>query len=282
MPTGRAPASPQQHVDEVGAEAPSTAEHDARTRRPRGYDGHVAANVTNVLLEDPDLAGNLTGERLRRAQRDLIAATIVAREGQWDPEAEAEGARGGVGLLLLDGMIVRRVGRTGRHGAELLGPGDLMRPWEHDGEDVTLPFDSTFQVVEEARLAVLDLRFATRAAPYPEVTAALVGRAMQRSRTLAVNMAIAHYPRIDQRLLMLLWHMADRWGRVTRDGIRIPLRVTHQTLGDLVAARRPSVTSALRQLADEGRVSRSDDAWVLHGDPPVELYAGPRPARQAG
>jgi predicted GNAT family acetyltransferase len=34
-------------------------------------------------------------------------------------------------------------------------------------------------------------------------------------------MAIAHYPRIDRRLLMLMWHLADRWGRVTPNGIRI-------------------------------------------------------------
>jgi hypothetical protein len=78
-----------------------------------------------------------------------------------------------------------RVGRVGHFGAELLGPGDIMRPWQHDGEDVTLPFGTRFHVIEQSVLALLDLRFAARAAPYPEVTGALVGRAMQRSRTLA-------------------------------------------------------------------------------------------------
>jgi CRP/FNR family transcriptional regulator, cyclic AMP receptor protein len=232
----------------------------------------MAAHMAQVLVSDPDLAAGLRGERLRKAERDLIAPTIVAFEGPWEPELEGEGARGGIGLLLLEGLIVRRVGRTGRYGAELLGPGDLMRPWQHDGEDVTLPFDTSFRVIEQALLAVLDLRFAARAAPYPEVTGALVGRAMQRSRTLVVNMAIAHYPRIDRRLLMLMWHLADRWGRVTPEGIRIPLRLTHQLLADLVASRRPSVTSGLQQLAREGEISKHGDAWILHGDPPVELY----------
>ena len=153
-----------------------------------------------------------------------------------------------------------------------------MRPWQHDGEDVTLPFDARFHVIEQSLLALLDLRFAGRAAPYPEVTGALVGRAMQRSRTLVVNMAIAHYPRIDRRLLMLMWHLADRWGRVTPEGIRIPLRLTHQLLADLVASRRPSVTSALQQLGREGRISRIDDAWILHGEPPGELYEVERAA----
>jgi CRP/FNR family cyclic AMP-dependent transcriptional regulator len=230
----------------------------------------MAAPVAPVLVRDPDLASVLEGERLRKAERDLIASTFVAFEGPWDPELEGESVRGGIGLLLLEGLIVRRVGLPGRYGAELLGPGDLMRPWQR-GEDVTLPFDTSFQVIEQSLLALLDLRFAARAALYPEVTGALTGRAMERSRTLVVNMAIAHYPRIDRRLLMLMWHLADRWGRVTPDGIRIPLRLTHQLLADLVASRRPSVTSGLAQLAREGHISKVGDAWLLHGEPPAEL-----------
>jgi len=154
-----------------------------------------------------------------------------------------------------------------------------MRPWQHDGEDVSLPFDTTFRVIDQALFALLDARFAARAAPYPEVAGALIGRAMQRSRTLVVNMAIAHYPRIDRRLLMLMWHLADRWGRVTPDGIRVPLRLTHQQLADLVASRRPSVTSGLHRLVEEGHLSRLGDDWLLHGEPPRELYDVERAAQ---
>jgi CRP/FNR family cyclic AMP-dependent transcriptional regulator len=239
----------------------------------------MAVPPAHVLVRDPDLAGTLEGERLRRAERDLVAATTVAFEGAWDPEEQSESVRGGIGLLLLEGLVVRRVGRTGRYGAELLGPGDLMRPWQHDGEDVSLPFDTSFRVIDQTLLAVLDARFAARAAPYPEVASALIGRAMQRSRTLVVNMAIAHYPRIDRRLLMLLWHLADRWGRVTPEGIRVPLRLTHQILADLVASRRPSVTSGLQRLVQEGHISKLGDNWLLHGEPPTELYEVQRAAQ---
>jgi CRP-like cAMP-binding protein len=222
-----------------------------------------------VLVRDPDLAGGLSGDRLRNAERDLIAATIVAFEGPWQAEAEGEAARGGIGLLVLDGLIVRRVGRTGRYGAELLGPGDLMRPWQDDGEDVSLPFDTTFRVIEQSLLAVLDFRFAARAAPYPEVAGALIGRAMQRSRALVVTMAIAHYPRIDRRLLMLMWHLADRWGRVTPRGIVVPLRLTHATVARLVCMRRPTVSATLTRLARTGELERNEDGtWTLNGEPP--------------
>lgn len=221
-----------------------------------------------LLVEDPDLAGELTGARLHRAERELIAGIAIALKGTWEPEADAARARGGFGLLVLRGLVVRRVGRTGRFGAELLGPGDVIRPWQHDGEDVALPFEVRFQVLEQTVFASLDLRFAARVGPYPEVSGALLGRAMQRSRTLAVNMAIAHYQRTDRRLLLLLWHLADRWGRVTPEGVRVRLPVTHELLADLVAARRPSVSSALQQLAREGLLSRTTDGWLLHGEPP--------------
>jgi CRP/FNR family transcriptional regulator, cyclic AMP receptor protein len=232
----------------------------------------VAAFTSNVLLDDPDLGSGLSGSRLRMAQRDLVAVAILIEGRHWEPDEDAAAARGGIGLLILDGIIVRRVGRQGRFGAELLGRGDLVRPWQHDGDDETLPFDTDFRIVEPTQMAVLDLRFTARLAPYPEVVAGLVGRAMQRSRTLAVNMAIAHHTRVDRRLLMLFWHLAERWGRVTPEGIRIPLPVTHQVLADLVASRRPSVTTALSQLQEEGRVARAEDGWLLLGDAPRELY----------
>jgi CRP/FNR family cyclic AMP-dependent transcriptional regulator len=231
------------------------------------------ASVCHVLLADPDLGATLDGRRLERAEQECIAAEVVVVKGVWKPEeAEGERARGGIGLLILEGLLVRRVGTDGRYGAELLGPGDLLRPWEHDGEDATLPLDTSFQVIERLRLAVLDLKAAARMAPYPEVVGALVGRAMQRTRHFAVSMAIAHYPRVDRRLLLFLWHLADRWGRVTPEGISIPVRLTHTLLADLVASRRPSVTLGLAQLEREGLLSRHDHVIVLHGEPPADLH----------
>jgi CRP/FNR family transcriptional regulator, cyclic AMP receptor protein len=231
------------------------------------------ANLCHVLLADPDLGSGLEGRRLERAQQECIAVEVVVGTGAWSPEeAEGEAARGGIGLLILGGLLVRRTGTGGRYGAELLGPGDLLRPWEHDGEDATLPFDASFQVIERLHLAVLDRKSAARMAAYPEITGALVGRAMRRARHLAVSMAIAHYPRIDRRLLLLLWHLADRWGRVTPHGIDIPLRLTHTLLADLVASGRPSVTIALAQLEHEGHLSRRDHLFVLHGEPPADLH----------
>jgi CRP/FNR family transcriptional regulator, cyclic AMP receptor protein len=120
---------------------------------------------------------------------------------------------------------------------------------------------------------VLDPKATARLAAYPEVVSALIGRAMQRVSHLAVNMAIAHYPRIDHRLLLLLWHLADRWGKVTPEGVRIPLRLTHRLLSDLVASRRPSVTTAIAHLEQEGHLVRDGSTITLRGRPPDDFHS---------
>jgi hypothetical protein len=51
----------------------------------------------------------------------------------------------------------------------------------------------------------------------------------------------------------------------------LPLRLTHALLADLVAARRPTVSTALSELANKGLVRSSEDRWLLFGEPPGEL-----------
>jgi CRP-like cAMP-binding protein len=121
------------------------------------------------------------------------------------------------------------------------------------------------------RIAVLDRRAAARLARYPELTGRLVAKALERSRNLATAMAIAHHARVELRLHMLFWHLADRWGRVRPEGVSVPLRLTHAILADLVSARRPSVSTCLGELSRRGVVQRDGREWLLRGDPPAEL-----------
>jgi hypothetical protein len=100
------------------------------------------------------------------------------------------------------------------------------------------------------------------------VGAALAGRALKRSRRLVASMAIVQVPRLDDRLWMLFWELADRWGRVYPDGVHLDLPLTHELLSHLAAARRPSVSGALTRLAEAGRVKRVGRSWVLSGRPP--------------
>jgi CRP-like cAMP-binding protein len=82
---------------------------------------------------------------------------------------------------------------------------------------------------------------------------------------------------------MLLWHLAARWGRVRSDGTVLRLRLTHAVLADLVAARRPTVTTALSDLARRGLVRTDGENWVLAGEAPRDLLTFAREAsRRAG
>jgi CRP/FNR family cyclic AMP-dependent transcriptional regulator len=121
-------------------------------------------------------------------------------------------------------------------------------------------------------VAVLDRRFCERVARWPEIQAAIARRLMQRTHWLAFHLAVCGLRRVDDRLLSVLWHFADRWGTVTPEGVRLNVRLTHEVLAAVTGARRPSVTTALRRLADEGRVrSLPRSRWLLLGHAPAEL-----------
>jgi CRP-like cAMP-binding protein len=229
----------------------------------------MRASTIEVLRQEPDLAIGLSGEELQRARSACVAQVFQVPKGDMSPEIPGA-SPDGFGLLLISGYILRRVGREGRFGAELLGPGELLRPWQEDGE-ATLPFEPYFQAIAPVELAGLDLTFARRAAAFPAIAIQLADRALQRSRHMAVAMAIQHHPRVDVRLQLLFWHYADRWGRVDSTGISVRLPLTHSAIAELVGARRPTVSTALGALARQERILRSGDRWHLTGAPPIEL-----------
>jgi CRP/FNR family cyclic AMP-dependent transcriptional regulator len=222
-----------------------------------------------VLVEDSDLAEAVPADRREQAIDDCTAPEIALPSGRWSSGTTTM-APDSIGYLVLQGLMLRRVSIDGRHGVELLGECDVLRPWQGD-DTQTVTLDADWAVLEQGRLALLDGRFTRQLARYPEIAARLFERAVRRSRRLVVNMAIIHQARVDDRLHLLFWHFAGRWGRVRSDGVLLPLRLTHSVLADLVAARRPTVTTALSDLARRGRIESRDDGWLLLGEPPGEI-----------
>jgi CRP/FNR family transcriptional regulator, cyclic AMP receptor protein len=234
----------------------------------------VAHQVVNVLDEDPELREALSSERRRRAASSARAAVIEQGPGDWHVQRWAENVRSGLGLLVLDGLLLRRVGLQGRFGSELLSGGDLLRPWQPEDGFVPAQGSAGWRVIQRSRLAVLDLDFAGRIASYPEIQGQLLARAVRRCRNLTINMAILQRARTEERLHLLLWSFANRWGRIHPDGVFVPMSLTHAMLAELLAARRPTVTAALNQLERDGMIIRRDRAVLLKGAPPqsfVEL-----------
>jgi CRP-like cAMP-binding protein len=243
-----------------------------------GFLSRRVSETAVVLQHDRDLGDNVAAADRDAAERSSVARVLRVPRGQWDARGQAEEVRGGYGFLVLSGMLVRQVGLSDRFAAELLGPGDLLRPLEHDGEDATLPFEAGWRVLDPLRLAVLDRRWSVRLGAFPDVGIALTARAMIRSRRLANMFVIASHPHLDDRLRLLLWELADRYGTVRPDGIHVAIPMTHEVLSELAVARRPSVSAALSRLAQAGVVERVSDGWLLHGEPPMhDQLVGSRP-----
>ena len=222
-----------------------------------------------VLDLDPDLGAGLAPDRFSRARAELTAPILRLPRGEWAGNALAQTDRQCVGLLVADGVLAREVVLADTVSTELLGTGDLIRPWSREGDPRLLTQTVRWQVLAEARLAVLGRAFGAAVARWPEVSAALLDRACARAQRLATMQAIGHLNSVDRRLLALFWHLAERWGRITPEGIVIPLRLSHRLLSELVGARRPTVSAALAALALEGTLQRRDDAsWLLTGEAP--------------
>jgi CRP-like cAMP-binding protein len=232
-------------------------------------------NGVALLREDPDLGRTLSGPEREIAQRACVARPFTVRRGRWDGGARFEASQGpdGYGLLVLSGVLCRRVTQAERRSAELIGPGDLIRPWDSATEWSTLPVESNWAALVPTRIAVLDAAFCRRTAPFPGISEELVRRALLRSRHLAILSTIASQRRLETRLHMLFWHLADRFGLMQGEWVQIPVPLTHGLLADLVGARRPSVSTVVSRLQSRELLLQEENGWRISGTVPPEYAA---------
>lgn len=220
-----------------------------------------------VLEADPDLGADLKPEDIATARDLAVADVIVVDTGSWSPP---EG-RGDLGFLVLEGALRRDVSLIGIGCTEILAKGDFIHVGGPEG-DRSVPTEVDWTVLERTRLAVLDARFAAVIGRWPAIGTRLLGRAVLRAHTLAAHFAITCLVGLDQRIYAVFWLLADRFGRVGRDGILVPLPLTHETIAKLVAAKRPSVTTTLKKLREQDLlVPANHHYWLLRGDPREEI-----------
>jgi hypothetical protein len=231
--------------------------------RPNGTPSQSAA--FRCLLDlDSDLADELDTDSRRVARAAATALTFEADPGPLAMAAWLEDVSDGPGVLVIDGVLALTARVGDRVATELVGSGDLLQPLWGSSERL-LSCDVDWRALLPMRFALLDGAFGRRVRFWPQVTQDLLRRAGRRAINLDVQRAIAAQPRLEIRLALLLWHLAGRWGKVERGGIRLPLPLTHQLLGQLIGAERPSVSHALARLADGGFVTGHGDEWHLLG-----------------
>lgn len=233
--------------------------------------GSVATQGTTALAAThPWLLDEVPADRRSWVERNLVVPTIRLAAGPLDVDALPRPA---VGLLVDDGLLTRRLTVHGYTGSALISEGDLLRPWTYEGRVATIPAEAHLRALTEVELALLDERFLEVVARVPEISVGLYERCVERSRMQAYFLAVRAVVRIDERLLLTLWHLAERYGRVTVEGVvlRLP-RVSHDLLAEMLGARRPSVTSAVNALEERGLLERPGrGTWILKGPPPEAL-----------
>ena len=219
-----------------------------------------------------DLFAGLDESALRRAVRELDALVVPAGD---EFDIARSGALCGVvggGRLALAFIAEEDRERT----IGMLEEGDvIVRPtdgWANVGPRVRC------FAIEDALMHLVD-RDRLDAWLHDPALAANVVRVLSAQiadRELAV--AIALEPRVERRLLLKLRQLAERWGRVTPDGIRLDLRLTHQELANMVGAVRESVTIALGRLASAGEIEVRNRTLLIRlpDDPEGEGEAEPR------
>lgn len=238
-------------------------------------------SVSSIRLfeAEPDLARYLSPEDRAQAAQIRLPAIELA-PGQVSVRAELR-RRGAFGALVLQGMVLQTI-RIGQHsGLRLLGPGDIISFAETAPSMLVL--DEDCRATVSTRLALLGREMLVAGRRWPWLVAGLHTRMAEQVDRLTTQLIVCQLPRVDDRLLAMLWLLAESWGQVTASGTVVPIELTHSALGGLIGARRPTVTLALSELTERGAIMRQADGWLLLEKPqmpdeaPGDAVGTPRP-----
>lgn len=228
----------------------------------------LPAGTVRLLDHVPELAVDLTAAERPVAHRMLTVPSIALTAGPFELAACQQDPRvvGRLfGLVIIEGVLVREVSIGGGRSTSLHGPGDLL--------DLQSDTDSSFNAHpavmchDDALVAILDDHALAAMQRFPRIIARLFTLTMRQLDRADTSAAISKLERVEDRLLALFCQIADRSGRRGHEGITIDQRLTHEAIGRLIGARRPTVSLGLQALAEQRLLQRqSDGSWLLTPD----------------
>jgi CRP/FNR family cyclic AMP-dependent transcriptional regulator len=247
---------------------------DHRHRRP-AWVRAVPAGPVRLFEEDLELRialSELPAAAARAASQLLVGSWRLSR-GRWDPVGNPPVGESDCGYLILDGIVLSCVLVGPRCSAELLGAGDIFRTDDVDTHGyATVASETRFRVLSPTRIVVLERELMAKIESLPGIASHFERRLTARAHSLSIRLAIVQVPQLTRRLHLLLWHLADRWGRRRPEGVLIPIPLSHEVLAECCSARRTSVLAAIHELEEAGAVERTDGGcWVLHAEPPTQF-----------
>lgn len=244
--------------------------------------GDRALRAVLVLDVEPDLGAGIDPTERRLARLSCRGELLHVPRGRWPAAPDLARSQALAGLVIIDGLLTRELGMSELSVTEFLGAGDVLQPpTASELADV----GAQIRLTALSDLVVLVLRrdFIAAAARWPALLTALQRRLEAQRERLAMQSVIAHFPNAEHRLLLMLWHLAHRWGHVTSDGVVLTWPLNHEILARLIGARRPTVTIALHKLEAAGALHRRPDgSWLVTatGEHLIHTFAGP-PRAQA-
>lgn len=257
-------------------------ESRAATRSHVPAQGGAVYEQRGSLLDlDPDLGAELGGEEAATARKWLHVPLVRIPTGVSEVDELLERAEAAAALVVA-GVLVHRVTLAGHTAAELVGPGDVITraPDEQLTHPVLMP-EVAWSCEEGATLVLIAERMKPSFARWPALDRAFEERHAARLARLATLHAIAQIPRAEERLLLLLWLLAERFGRVTGEGVVLDLSLRYRLIGELIGARRSTVSLAMKDLRERGLVVIRSDGGLVLPEPPPDAPLAARPPASA-
>jgi CRP-like cAMP-binding protein len=177
-----------------------------------------------------------------------------------------EAGREAISLYIVNYGVLKAVVPTslGRDRiADLYGPGDVLGLAALDGGNHA----ETVIAVHDACLTPIDPQQAMNDRKLRDYIMRSMARQLRRSREMIDEAELPVGARVTKAFLRL----AERFGQpadaaepevVGRDGVKLPLALTHEDLADLTGSSRVTITRILGELRSEGALSGTRGVYV--------------------
>ena len=158
--------------------------------------------------------------------------------------------------LVVRGMV--KLGAVSVHGDELLL--GLAGPNEPFGEPL-----STVEAYEAVTLSDCDLLCLsmTEVEQSPQLAVTMLEAVSMRYRQAEYLLSLLGLRRVEERVRGFLELLAQDYGQVCEDGLRLNLRLTHQEMASALSTTRVTVTRVIGLLRDEGWLKIDDQRHLV-------------------
>jgi len=200
-------------------------------------------------LEQVDILEDLPPARLLALAQEASVREFGAKEAIYSPGEDEDEV-----LLIAEGKAkVHQVANSGREFVlTILQPSDtfgILREGSEGRAEVYVT------AVEPGRLYALPrARFEQLMREHPEVALRVLGKLNERLRRAEEQIEDFAFRNVPTRVARLLARLGEDYGTVSRSGITIGLRLSHQDIANMLATSRETVSGVLGDLREAGLI----------------------------